>query len=221
MRHQQREGCPVSTALSFSGYYRWFHREWMRAGLVVAVFLLVYLTVLVAPTNLVLYAMLLGAPLYMLHEVEEYLFPGGFIEFTNRDIYKQDPEKGMLDEKLVFWINMGYIWVPLPICGLLATYDLGLAAWIPYFLIFQAIVHVGLSAAARRLYSPGMATACLLHVPFAVWAINLLKTAGVLQNPYFNIYLAVGFVYTVLLPVMGIFGMKRYKMRVKNPSQAE
>jgi hypothetical protein len=112
--------------MSLAGYYHWFHREWMRAGLVVAAFLLVYLTVLVAPTDLALYAMLLCAPLYMLHETEEYLFPGGFVEFANRDIYKQNPETGMLDEALVYWINMGYIWLPLPICGLLAVYDLAL-----------------------------------------------------------------------------------------------
>jgi hypothetical protein len=67
----------MSTAMSLAGYYHGFHREWMRVGLVVAVILVVYLSVLVAPANLVLYAMLLCAPLYMLHETEEYLFPGG------------------------------------------------------------------------------------------------------------------------------------------------
>jgi hypothetical protein len=201
----------MSTAMSIAGYYHWFHREWMRAGLVVAVFLLVYLTVLVAPTNLVLYAMLLCAPLYMLHETEEYLFPGGFVEFMNHDLYKQDPETGMVDERLVYWINMGYIWLPLPVCGLLATYDLRLAAWMPYFLIFQAVVHIGLSIAARRWYNPGLATACLLHVPFAVWAIDLLKDAGVIQNLYFNVYLLIGFIFILGLPVMGFFGMKRYR----------
>jgi len=204
----------MSTAMSFAGYFHWFHREWMRAGLVVAVFLLVYLTVLVAPTNPVLYAMLLGAPLYMVHETEEYLFPGGFVEFANRDLYKQDPQTGLVDEKLVYWINMGYIWLPLPACGLLATYDLRVAAWIPYFLIFQALVHVGLSIAARRWYNPGLGTACLLHVPFSVWAIHLLKDAGVVQNPYFNVYLSIGLIYTLALPVMGLFAMKRYRKRI-------
>lgn len=208
----------MSTAMSLAGYYHWFHREWMRAGLVVAVFLLVYLTVLVAPTNLVLYAMLLCAPLYMLHETEEYLFPGGFVEFANRDLYKQDPESGMLDERLVYWINMGYIWLPLPICGLLATYDLRLAAWMPYFFIFQAVVHVGLSIAARRWYNPGLATACLLHVPFAVWAIGLLRDAGVIQNPYFNAFLLIGFIFILGLPVMGLFGMRRYRERASRPA---
>lgn len=201
----------MSTAMSIAGYYHWFHREWMRAGFVVAVFLLVYLTVLVAPTNLVLYAMLLCAPFYMLHETEEYLFPGGFVEFINRDLYKQDPETGMLDESLVYWINMGYIWLPLPVCGLLATYDLRLAAWMPYFFIFQAVVHVGLSIAAHRWYNPGLATACLLHVPFAVWAIGLLKDAGVIQNFYFNTHLLIGFIFILGLPVLGFFGINRYR----------
>ena len=204
----------MSTAMSIAGYYHWFHREWMRAGLVVAVFLLVYLTVLVAPTNLVLYAMLLCAPLYMVHETEEYLFPGGFVEFANRDLYQQDAETGMLDEALVYWINMGYIWLPLPVCGLLATYDLRLAAWMPYFLILQAVVHVGLSIAARRWYNPGLASACLLHVPFSVWAIGLLSNAGVIQNPYFNIYFLIGFIFILGLPVMGFFGIRRYRKRI-------
>ena len=204
----------MSTAMSLSGYYHWFHREWMRAGLVVAVFLLVYLSVLVAPNNPVLYAMLLCAPLYMLHEAEEYLFPGGFVEFANRDLYKQDTHTGLLDENLVYWVNMGYIWLPLPICGLLATYDLRLAAWIPYFLIFQAAVHVGLSIAARRWYNPGLATACLLHVPFSVWSIDLLRDAGVINNPYYNVFLAIGFVYTLGLPIVGYFAMKRYRQRI-------
>jgi len=204
----------MSTAMSFSGYYHWFHREWMRAGLVVAVFLLVYLSVLVAPTNLALYAMLLYAPLYMVHETEEYLFPGGFVEFANRDLYKQDPNTGMLDENLVYWINMGYVWLPLPICGLLAAYDLRLAAWMPYFLIFQAAVHVGLSIAARRWYNPGLATACLLHVPFSVWSIDLLRDAGAVNNPYFNVFLAIGFIYTLGLPIIGYFGIQRYRKRI-------
>lgn len=204
----------MSTAMSPLGYYHWFHREWMRAGLVVAVFLFVYLTVLVAPTNLALYAMLLCAPLYLLHETEEYLFPGGFIEFANQDLYKQDPKNGLVDESLVFWINMGYIWLPLPICGLLATLDLRWAAWMPYFLIFQAIVHIGLSVATRRWYNPGLATACLLHTPFALWAIYLLQGAGVIQNPYFNIYLLLGFLFILGLPIAGLLAMKRYHQRL-------
>ncbi len=204
----------MSTAMSLAGYYHWFHREWMRAGLIVAVFLLVYLTVLVAPTNLVLYAMLLCAPLYMLHETEEYLFPGGFVEFANRDLYHQDPETGMLDEQLVYWINMGYIWIPLPLCGLLATQDLRWAAWMPYFFIFQAVVHAALSIAARRWYNPGLATAWLLHVPFAVWAITLLRDAGVIDTPFFNIHLLIGFIFILGLPVLGLFGIRRYQKRV-------
>lgn len=207
----------MSTAMSLAGYYHWFHREWMRAGLVVAVFLLVYLTVLVAPSNLVLYAMLLCAPLYMLHETEEYLFPGGFVEFANRDLYKEDPETGMLDETLVYWINMGYIWLPLPICGLLGTWDLRAAAWMPYFLIFQAVVHVGLSVATRRWYNPGLATAVLLHVPFAVWAIHLLMGAGVIQDPWANVHLLIGFVFILGLPAVGILGIRRYHKRMASP----
>ncbi|MFM8293512.1 MAG: HXXEE domain-containing protein, partial [Microcystaceae cyanobacterium] len=97
---------------------------------------------------------------------------------------------------------------------LLATLDLRWAAWMPYFLIFQAIVHIGLSVATRRWYNPGLATACLLHTPFALWAIYLLQGAGVIQNPYFNIYLLLGFLFILGLPITGLLAMKRYHQRL-------
>jgi hypothetical protein len=79
-------------------------------------------------------------------------------------------------------------------------------------------VHVGLSIGARRWYNPGLATALLLHIPFAVWAVYLLKEAGVIRNRYFNVYLSIGLVYTLGLPIMGVFGMKRYRKRMSQPA---
>ncbi len=210
----------MSKRMTIAEYYRWFHREWMRAGLVVAVFLLVYLTVLVAPVNLVLYAMLLCAPLYMLHETEEYIFPGGFAQFANQGIYRQDPENGLADETAIFWINMGYIWLALPVSGLLAVYDLRFAAWMPYFFIFQALVHVMLSIVARRTYSPGLITALFLHVPFAVWAILLLQAAGVVQSVWWNVHLMVGFMAILGFPLMGLILLQRYRKRMTRPGTA-
>lgn len=197
--------------MTIAEYYRWFHREWMRAGLVVAVILFIYLTVLVAPDNLALYAMLLCAPLYMFHETEEYMFPGGFAQFLNQHIYHQDPEHGMLDETGIFWINMVIIWVLLTVAGLLAVVDLRWAAWIPYFFLFQALVHVLLGIRAKRWYNPGLATALLLHVPFAIWAILLLQSAGVIQNGWWNIYLAAGVLVNVLLVPIAIVLTLRYR----------
>jgi len=79
---------------------------------------------------------------------------------------------------------------------------------------------VGLSIAARRWYNPGLATACLLHVPFAVWAIYLLRDAGIIANVYFNVYSLVGFLFIMGLPILGFFGMKRYRKRVSQVPSA-
>jgi hypothetical protein len=86
----------------------------------------------------------------------------------------------------------------------------------PYFFIFQALVHVGLSPATQRWYNPGLATACLLHVPFALWALGLLKEAGVIKNLYWNPYLLVGFIFILGLPIVGFLGMKRYQQRISS-----
>jgi hypothetical protein len=152
------------------------------------------------------------APVHV-HETEEYLFPGGFAQFANQAIYQQDPENGLADETAVFWINMGYIWIALPVCGLLAVYDLRFAAWMPYFFLFQALVHVLLSVVSHRRYSPGLITALFLHVPFAVWAIFLLQAAGVVQNVWWNVHLTMGFLAILGFPVMGFILMRRYRKR--------
>ncbi|MBK8050765.1 MAG: HXXEE domain-containing protein [Anaerolineales bacterium] len=46
--------------------------------------------------------------------------------------------------------------------------------------------HAGLGIRAKRWYNPGLATAWLLHVPFAIWAILLLQGLGC-QNVRLNL----------------------------------
>jgi len=54
----------------------------------------------------------------------------------NQNIYKTDPETGLLDPSAVFWINM-VVWTALPLYSLLAIADLTQAAWMTYFFIFR------------------------------------------------------------------------------------
>ena len=55
-------------------------------------------------SDFVLFLLLLQTPLYMLHETEEYIFPGGFGKFFNMDIMKfKTPDKPLaLIESFVF-----------------------------------------------------------------------------------------------------------------------
>ena len=70
--------------MTLSNYYNWLKRNWAETGLIVAIFLSVFLFVFVRPTDFVLFVILLQTPLFLIHETEEYVFPGGFAQFFNK-----------------------------------------------------------------------------------------------------------------------------------------
>jgi len=198
--------------MTLKGYFRWFEENWPKVGIIVGIFLTVYLAVLVLPGNPLLFALLMYTPLYILHETEEYIIPGGFARFVNRNIYKTDPENGLVDTSAIFWINM-IVWIFLPLSGLQAVKDLTQAAFLPYFVIFQAVVHLIIGIIGKRFFNPGMISAWLVHVPWGIWTIWLLVQAGVITNPYWNGYLRDGLLINLALPIAGLFLWIRYKRR--------
>ncbi len=201
--------------MTLKGYFIWFKENWQKTGVMVALFLTIYLVIIVLPQNTLLFALLISTPLYILHEIDEYIFPGGFAQFMNQNIYKTDPETGLLDPTAVFWINM-VVWTALPLYSLLAISDLTQAAWMPYFFIFQAVVHLMLGIVGKRLLNPGMVSAWLVHVPWGIWTIWLLVQAGVIANPYWNAYLLNGLLINVALLFVGGLLLIRYRRSQQN-----
>src|SRR5512140_1530808 len=197
--------------MTLKAYFFWFKENWPKTGLIVALFLTIYLAVVVLPQNTLLFALLMSTPLYILHEADEYIFPGRFAQFMNHNIYKMDPETGLVDSTAVFVINM-VVWIALPLYSLWAVTDLTQAAWMPYFFIFQAVVHLILGIVGKRFINPGMVSAWLLHVPWGIWTIWLLVQARVITNPYWNAYLRDGLMVNVYLLFAGAVLLIRYKI---------
>jgi hypothetical protein len=198
--------------MSLNGYFLWFKENWPKVGVMVGIFLTIYLAVIVLPQSTLLFALLMSTPLYMLHQADEYIFPGGFAQFMNRDIYRMDPETGLVNSTGVFWINM-LVWVAFMLYSLWGVTDPTQAAWMPYFFIFQAVVHLILGIVGKRFLNPGMVSAWLVHVPWGIWTIGLLVQAGVITNPYWNEYLRDGLSVTVvLMPLMALALLVRHKL---------
>jgi hypothetical protein len=131
----------------------------------------------------------------------------------NRDIYKTDPEDGLLDTAAVFWINVVAVWIVISLFSLWAVFDINQAIAIPYFFIFQAIVHLILGIVGKRIIHPGIVSAWLVHVPWGIWTIWLLVQAGEITNPYWNVDLLIGLMINVALLVVGRILLVRYKHR--------
>ncbi len=199
--------------MTLTAYYNWLRQDWPKAGLLISLFLTVYLVVLVLPKSTLSFALLMATPLYMLHEVEEYVSPGGFAQWMNTAIYKADPETGPVNPTAVLLINMVAIWIILPHDSLAAVTDPSHASWMPYFFMGQAVVHLAIGMIGKRLINPGMLTAWLVHVPWAIWTIWLLVQAGVIANPYWNDDVLLGVLINIaLLPVLGLVLVTRFKL---------
>ncbi len=199
-------------------YFHWLVDNWQYLGIVVGIYLTIYLTVTVLPQNKLYYALLMLFPLYILHEVEEYILPGGFPEFMNKQLFHVDRDDDLvpLDKLSIFWINVGYVWLPIPLFTLLSLYDIRFAIWIPYFLIFQAVVHVVLGIAGKEVVNPGFFSAWLVHVPVAIWILYTLHADGDLGSYILNIHLLIGLLANLVLPIVG-FGIlvPRYNKKVQ------
>jgi hypothetical protein len=205
-------------AMTLKEYFFWFKENWQKTGVIVSIFLTIYLVVIVLPKSTVLFALLMSTPLYMLHEIDEYIIPGGFAQFMNKNIYKMDPETGLVDSTAIFWINM-VVWFFFPLASLNAVSkaDLTQAVWIPYFFIFQAVIHLILGIVGKRFFNPGMVSAWLVHVPWGIWTIWLLIQAGVIVNPYWNKYLLDGLSICFYMVIAGVILYIRHKF--KRPNQ--
>src|SRR5581483_8490878 len=51
--------------------------------------------------------------IYMLHQIEEHLWPGGFRQFTNAHVFKSGNDNWPVDIGGVALINIGFVWLPV------------------------------------------------------------------------------------------------------------
>jgi hypothetical protein len=199
--------------MTIKEYFNWFKVNWPKTCLIVSVFIIVYLLIIVLPNNLLLFTALLAGPLYMIHEFDEYVYPGGFQQFMNKNIYKLDPENGMLDNDAAFWINIIAVWTLIPLFSLWAVFDIRQVITLPYFFIFQAVLHLILGIVGKQLIHPGIISAWLIHVPWGVLTIYLLTKNGVIKNPFWNDDVRGALFIVAALALVGCILMIRYKRK--------
>ncbi len=196
--------------MTLKEYFAWLKRDWAKAGFILSIFLFVFLFAFVKDTDFVLFLLLLQTPLYMLHETEEYIFPGGFARFFNIDILKLDTEDKPVDENFIFYVNVGLIWVTLPLFGLLAAKNLQYGLWIPYFSFFASVSHIALGIKARKRYNPGLVISLLLNIPVGAWSVLYLVNQDVLPNIFLNPHLVIGLGVNLVLPIVGVMLYKKH-----------
>lgn len=195
--------------MNITEYYKWLKREWAKVGFITGLFLFLFLMVGVRTHDYILFILLLQTPLYMMHESEEWVFSEGFGSFFNRYIFKLPDSANPLDENFVFRINIGLVWLALPIFGSLASIDYAFGLWIPYFVIIAGVYHIGISIKSQKLYNPGLIVSLILNIPVGSWSVYELVNSGILENYILNIHALIGLIVNLTLPIMGYFAYKK------------
>jgi hypothetical protein len=148
--------------------------------------------------------------LYMVHQVEEHLWPGGFRQFTNARIFKSGDDDWPVSIGGVALINVGFVWLPLALAALFPgpLRWVGLA-WIGLTLV-NAVSHIAVSLRFRA-YNPGLVTAIVLFLPFTIWALATEVANGLLSGGEVALVLVLGVLLHV--PVALVFVVPYLKHR--------
>lgn len=140
--------------------------------------------------------------IYMLHQIEEHLWPGGFRQFTNAHVFKSGSDDWPVDIGGVALVNIGYVWLPVGAAALfphtLRWVGLG---WIGLTLV-NAITHI-VSSIRFRQYNPGLVTSIVLFVPFTVWVLMHKSARGWLSGGEIGLVLLLGVLLHI--PVAALF----------------
>lgn len=152
--------------------------HWVYGGALAGLLLLALaplLTRALSPAGTLAY---LALPLYMLHQYEEH-DGDRFRAYVNGSVARG---RAGLSPADVFVVNVVAVWALFAAALWLAeAAGPGWAAVPAWLMLVNAALHV-LPALVRRRYNPGLWTAFLLLLPFALWALARLSAAVTLPQ---------------------------------------
>ncbi len=148
---------------------KYLSEHWPDIGLIIAIFLLVILFVQPwLPVFSLKWLFWFHLPILMIHQFEEFRFPGGLKNWMSEVRLKSQGMDDQTFDKMAWKVNMRG-WVSLTLFAMLGLVFPWLA-FVPLFLsLNNAIFHIYYSVFTWR-YSPGIITSFLLFIPLVLFA---------------------------------------------------
>ena len=162
-------------------------------------------------TNFPVFLIWLQTLIYLLHQFEEYILPGGFVKFFNKNLLKSNEDAYPLNKVASFWINIPIIFLAFPISAYLGTtIHLSLAIWTAYFSVINSLSHLGIFF--KYGYNPGLLVSTLLNIPAGVYCIYYFQSEHIITTNEQITGLIIGL--SLQVSIM-IYGFKILKPKVK------
>lgn len=150
---------------------KWLYDNWMKATPFLAIYSFILVFLYVKDVNYALYLIWLQTIVYWVHEYEEYILPGGFLDFFNKNMMgNSNGGDYPLTRVGSFWINIPLIYVAMPASAILAHFfGVEWGIWTAYFSFLNAFAHVIMALKFGRTYNPGLVVSILLNIPVAIY----------------------------------------------------
>ncbi|KKO54911.1 HXXEE domain-containing protein [Paenibacillus sp. DMB20] len=150
-------------------------KHWQDAGIAVGIAVCIYLLMNPVTLSGITGILWLSFVAMLVHQFEEYRWPGYFAGLFNAAIFKSEtPDKYPLNKQSAMIINLiiAYVFYLLPVLFPYAIW-LGLAPVLMGF--FQVVWHgIFANVRAKTVYNPGLFAAVFLHVPIGIWYISYI-----------------------------------------------
>jgi hypothetical protein len=114
-------------------------------------------------------------PVLLWHQVEEWVWPGGFIEWLNREVLGSSEDLAPLTPERAFVVNVRFGWGMSLAASTVGDRVPAVAIFVCSSNAANATMHLGWAARHRR-WDPGAATAAFLLLPWS--AAGLRKRLG-------------------------------------------
>ena len=142
--------------------------------------------------------------IYVLHQIEEHLWPGGFRQFANAHVFKSGNDDWPVSAGGVALVNTAYVWLPV---GLAAVFP-GTLRWVGLcwmgLTLINALTHI-VTTVRLGIYNAGLVTSIVLFLPFTIFALAQEFSRGQLNTGDIGLILLAGIL--LHLPVMALFAV--------------
>jgi hypothetical protein len=112
-------------------------------------------------------------PVLMLHQLEEYVWPGGFREWMNRAVLRSGDAQEPLSKKLSFVVNIPLAWILFGAVTFVKADALWFTLPVLSILFVNSWFHIVTSLVFNE-YVPGAYTSIIFNLPLTIYAYSYL-----------------------------------------------
>ena len=153
---------------------------------------------------------MLGFPILVAHQTEEWVRPGGFLPFCNERLLGSEAPTWPLTERDGFHVNVTLGWGSAIVAKALWRRSAAPAVFVLWIEAGNAAMHASMAARERR-YNPGLVTAVGLMAVHAAAGARALHRSGRLDRRETLVASAAGIAFSAGLPLAMKLRMRRVR----------